>query len=65
VRLWHKHATYLQSFLKKKNYTEEAIRLNIEARLESAWDTYHRAKSPEYLESLKGTIGLQPLSPVG
>ncbi len=61
LRLWHNHATYLQNFLKKKNYAEEAERLNIEARLESAWDTYHAAKSPEYVARLKGTIGLQPI----
>jgi hypothetical protein len=61
-RLWHGHATYLQNFLKKTNYAEEAERLNIEGRLEAAWDTYHKAKSPEYLARLKGTIGLQPLS---
>jgi phosphoenolpyruvate carboxykinase (diphosphate) len=61
IRLWHNHATYLQNFLKKKNYAEEAARLNIEKQLESTWDTYHTIKAPEYLASLKGTIGLQPL----
>ncbi|HZV34579.1 MAG TPA: hypothetical protein VFB72_08370, partial [Verrucomicrobiae bacterium] len=61
VRLWHSHATYLQNFLKKKNYAEEAQRLKIEERLERAWDTYHAVKAPAYLAKLKGTIGLQPL----
>ena len=64
VQLWRDHATYLQNFLKKKNYAEEAKRLGIPAKLEAAWDTYHNAKSPEYLSSLKGTIGLQPLSEI-
>jgi hypothetical protein len=62
IRLWHDHANYLQNFLKKKNYAEEAERLGIPARLEAAWETYHKAKSPGYLAELKGTIGLQPLS---
>jgi hypothetical protein len=62
IQLWRDHATYLQNFLKKKNYAEEAKRLGIPARLEAAWDTYHKVKSPEYLAGLKGTIGLQPLS---
>ena len=62
IRLWRDHANYLQNFLKKKNYAEEAKRLGIPARLEAAWDTYHKAKSPGYLAELKGTIGLQPLS---
>jgi hypothetical protein len=61
MRLWHNHATYLQNFLKKKNYAEEAQRLDIEGRLESAWDTYHAVKAPEYLNRLRGTIGLHPV----
>jgi hypothetical protein len=61
LRLWHNHATYLQNFLKKKNYSEEAARLNIEGKLETAWDTYHQVKAPEYVARLKGTLGLQPL----
>jgi len=62
IQLWRDHAAYLQNFLKKKNYAEEAGRLGITARLESAWETYHKVKSPEYLVELKGTIGLQPLA---
>ena len=61
MRLWHKHATYLQNFLKKKHYEEEARRLGIAARLDSAWETYHRVKTLDYLVGLRGTIGLQPL----
>jgi hypothetical protein len=64
TRLWREHANYLQNFLKKKNYAEEAQRLGIPARLETAWEMYHKAKSPEYLAELKGTIGLQPLGPL-
>ncbi|HEV7926104.1 MAG TPA: hypothetical protein VGR14_12150 [Verrucomicrobiae bacterium] len=61
IKLWHRHATYLENFLKKKNYAEEAERLGIAAKLESAWATYHKVKTGEYLASLQGTIGLQPL----
>ena len=60
-RLWHKHAVYLENFLKKKNYGEEAKRLGVAARLETAWETYHKVKSPDDLAGLRGTIGLQPL----
>ena len=60
IRLWFNHANYLQNFLKKKNYAEEAVRLGIEGKLETAWSTYHAVKSPNYLSQLKGTIGLQP-----
>ncbi|HEY3855065.1 MAG TPA: hypothetical protein VGO67_11770 [Verrucomicrobiae bacterium] len=61
LQLWRNHATYLENFLKKKNYVEEAKRLGIAQKLETAWDTYHRVKSPDYLASLNGTIGVQPL----
>ena len=61
ARLWRSHATYLQNFLKKKNYQEEAGRLGIASKLDSAWEMYHKAKSPDYLAGLQGTIGLQPL----
>jgi hypothetical protein len=62
IQLWRNHATYLENFLKKKNYAEEAQRLGIGKKLDAAWETYHRVKSPDYLTSLNGTIGLQPLA---
>jgi hypothetical protein len=60
-RLWHGHATYLQKFLEREHYSEEAARLGIKNRVEAAWDVYHSVKAPDYLTRLKGTIGLQPL----
>jgi hypothetical protein len=61
IKLWRRHATYLENFLKKKNYAEEAQRLGIADKLESAWVMYHKVKTSAYLSSLQGTIGLQPL----
>jgi hypothetical protein len=61
IKLWRRHATYLENFLIKKNYADEAQRLGVPAKLESAWATYHKVKTGEYLASLQGTIGLQPL----
>jgi hypothetical protein len=60
IKLWHRHATYMQAFLTKKNYTEEAERLGIQTKVEKVWDIYHHCKSPEYLKSLFGTLGVQP-----
>ena len=62
IQLWRNHAAYLENFLKKKNYADEAQRLGIRKKLDAAWETYHRVKSTEYLTSLNGTIGLQPLA---
>jgi hypothetical protein len=61
TQLWRLHLSYLENFLKKKNYAEEAARLGVAAKLEKARKTLDAVKSPAYLESLKGTIGLQPL----
>jgi hypothetical protein len=61
TQLWRRHIGYLENFLKKKNYAEEAGRLRVAARLEKARATLDTVQSPAYLESLKGTIGLQPL----
>ena len=46
ICLWRGHANYLQNFLRKKNYAEEAKRLGIAAKLEAAWETYHKANRP-------------------
>jgi hypothetical protein len=62
IQLWRNHATYLENFLKKKNYADEAERLGIRGKLDTAWETYHKTKSPDYLTGLNGTIGLQPLA---
>jgi len=61
-KLWHRHATCLETFLKKENYADEAERLQIRERVERAWDTYHAVKAPAYLAKLRGTLGVQPLS---
>jgi hypothetical protein len=62
IKLWRMHAAYLENFLKKKNYAEEAQRLGIPARLDAAWAMYHKVKTGEHLASLQGAIGLQPLA---
>ncbi len=60
-RLWRQHVAYLDRFLKKANYAEEAQRLGIAGRLERARGQLAEAESPDYLERLFGTLGAQPL----
>ena len=67
-RLWQRHVRYLESFLKKPNYAEEAIRLGIDGRLERARQELARAESPARLANLAGTLGAEPIekfSPIG
>ncbi len=61
LKKWTQHAASLKAFLAKSNYSDEAARLGIAQRLEAAEDTLAKVKSPGYADSLRGTLGLQPL----
>jgi hypothetical protein len=60
-RLWRRHVEYLQRFLKKASYSDEAERLGIDDRLMRARKTFEQVNSPEYLLSLQGTLGAEPI----
>jgi hypothetical protein len=60
VQLWQRHVAYLDKFLARPNYSEEAERLDIRTRLEKARAQLAAVKSPKYLERLNGTIGAEP-----
>ncbi len=62
IHLWRRHILYLEKFLKKESYCEEAERLGIKAKLDLARQRYHAVKLPEYRASLNGTLGVQPLA---
>lgn len=62
IQLWRRHVQYLEAFLAKPNYADEAVRLGIADRLRLAWDHLNRAMKPDYASSLVGTIGVQRLS---
>ena len=61
ARLWQRHVRYLERFLRKPNYTEEATRLAIDDRLERARQELARAESPALLAKLAGTLGAEPI----
>ena len=61
IQLWNRHFHALKSFGAKSNYAEEAARLGISDRLERAVRTLDSVRSPEYLEQLRGIVGVQPL----
>jgi hypothetical protein len=60
-KLWRRHIDYLDKFLKLPSHSDEAERLGIAGRLERAKKTFDHVNSPGYLESLRGTIGAEPL----
>jgi hypothetical protein len=59
--LWRRHVDYLQRFLKKASYADEAARLGIRDRLAPAQTAAKRVESPEYLQHLRGTLGADPI----
>jgi hypothetical protein len=60
LRQWRGHLAYLERFLAKPNYAEEAARLGIPARLEAARTELARVASDAYLGELRGTLGAEP-----
>ena len=60
-KLWHRHVDYLEKFVKRTSHADEAARLGIAARLERARKTLEEVESSGYLESLRGTIGAEPI----
>jgi hypothetical protein len=60
-KLWRRHIEYLDKFLKRPSHADEADRLGIKNQLERAHKTFQQVDSPAYLESLRGTIGAEPI----
>jgi len=60
-RLWRRHVDYLERFLKRTNYADEAARLGLAQRLEQARKTLTEVEQPGYCQSLVGTIGAEPI----
>jgi hypothetical protein len=61
VKLWQRHVNYLTKFISKPHYAEEAARLKIEDRLHHARLELKRVGAAEYLKTLHGTLGANPL----
>ena len=61
--LWRKHIQHLVAFLDLKTHRDEAELLDVEQRLANAKQRLAEVESAEYLESLVGTLGADPLGP--
>jgi len=60
IAFWEARAEYLERFLARPNYADLADRLLIREKLETARAALRDARGAGYLESLMGTIGLDP-----
>jgi len=61
IRLWERHTQSLSEFLARAGHREEAKRLGIPARLEHARAELERVSARDYLATLVGTIGADPI----
>ena len=60
-QLGRRNVEYLDKFLKRTSHADEAERLGILTRLNSARRTLEQVESPEYLKKLSGTLGAEPI----
>jgi hypothetical protein len=58
--LWQRHMTYLNEFMNKPAYRNEAIRLGLTHRKNFVQAEFLRTTSPAYLQLLTGTLGADP-----
>ena len=63
IDLWQRHIGNLEQFLALPGYEDEAVRLQIPERLESARRKLQEVQQAGYLDTLAGTIGADPLQP--
>jgi hypothetical protein len=61
VALWERHVGSLTEFLARAGHRDEAARLGIAKRLEHARAELERVGGADYLTSLVGTIGADPV----
>ena len=59
--LWRRQIHNLSEFLERPHYSDEAERLGIAERLANAKATLKQLEQPAYLDSLRGTLGADPL----
>jgi hypothetical protein len=65
IALWTRHVTSLRNFLNNGKYADEVARLGIGERLQTAIRKLEQVSRQSYLDSLVGTLGADPLAPVG
>ncbi len=62
IALWRRHVGYLEACMDRPNFEDAANRLGLSDRLKRAQAKLKEIETPAYRESLRGTIGVQPLA---
>lgn len=61
IKSWKYHVQYLENFLAKESHAGVAKGLDIKSKLERAKQQLAKVSDKDYLSSLSGTIGRQPI----
>lgn len=61
IERWQKQIAYLEDFLVRPSHRDVAAELDIAGRLTTARQRLARVQQPAYVESLRGTLGADPL----
>ncbi|MFZ0826375.1 MAG: hypothetical protein WAO02_03035 [Verrucomicrobiia bacterium] len=59
--LWKRHVEYLSHFMHKASHADVAAQLGIADRLTRARKTLEEVEAPDYLKTLGGTLGAEPI----
>lgn len=63
VALWKRHVAYLEAFADRASHQDVVARLELRDRLDRARARLDQVRGMEYLDSLQGTIGADPMRP--
>ena len=63
IALWQRHEKSLQAVTRQSRYLDELETMGIKTRLREAEEKLKHVQSADYLQSLTGTIGADPLRP--
>jgi hypothetical protein len=61
IALWLRHTAYLEAFANRASHQDVAEKLDIKSRLEAAKAKLEFVSRDAYLQSLRGTIGADPM----
>ena len=63
VALWQRHVAYLEAYAARPGHQDLVARFDIHGRLDTARMRLEQVRGADYLNSLRGTLGADPLGP--
>lgn len=63
VELWQRHIAYLEAYAARPSHQDLVARFGIQERLAAARTRLDQVRAEAYLDSLRGTLGADPLAP--